>query len=206
MYIPNKFTISDLNEKHQFINEFAFGLIVSAKDTLQGTHLPFVLHPDEGDLGVLYAHCAKANPHWKVLENADVLVVFNGPHAYISPGWYASGPAVPTWNYAAVHAYGRVVMLSSEDTLKAVEELVEKYEADLLVKRDILTENFRDKLLPAIVGFKIVLSKIEGKLKLGQQRSIADQQGVYQGLCNSSHLDALALARYMEKLSLGKGN
>jgi transcriptional regulator len=206
MYIPNKFTISDLNEKHQFIHEFAFGLIVSAKDTLQGTHLPFVLHPDEGDLGVLYAHCAKANPHWKVLENADVLVVFNGPHAYISPGWYASGPAVPTWNYAAVHAYGRVVMLSSEDTLKAVEELVEKYEADLLVKRDILTENFRDKLLPAIVGFKIVLSKIEGKLKLGQQRSIADQQGVYQGLCNSSHLDALALARYMEKLSLGKGN
>lgn len=206
MYIPNKFTISDLSEKHRFINEFGFGLVVSANEVMQGTHLPFVLHPDEGEQGVLYGHCARANPHWKTFTQADVLVVFNGPHAYISPSWYAVGPAVPTWNYAAVHAYGRVSILSAEETLKAVEELVEKYEADLLVKRDILCDEFRDKLLPAIVGFKIVLSKIEGKLKLGQQRSIADQQGVYQGLCKSSQLDALALARYMEKSNLGKGS
>ncbi|SBS33955.1 Protease synthase and sporulation protein PAI 2 [Marinomonas spartinae] len=202
MYIPNNIKMQDRSVIHDFINEFGFGIMVST--SLTGTHIPFVLHSDEGENGVLYSHCAKANTHWKELEGADVLIVFSGPHSYISPNWYAQSPAVPTWNYAAVHAYGKVSLLNDKQTLEAVEEVVHQYEPELLVKRDVITDEFRDKLLPAIVGFKVELSHIEGKLKLGQQRKTDDQAGVYNALKNSQDLGAQSLANYMDKLSLGK--
>lgn len=203
MYTPNSLKINEIKEQHDFIDEFGFGLIVSS--SLNGTHIPFVLHREEGEYGTLYAHCAKANPHWKELDQSEVLIVFSGPHSYISPSWYAKAPGVPTWNYAAVHGYGTVSILNNEGTLDAVEEVVEKYEPSLLVKRDIITDDYRDKLLGAIVGFKIELTRIEGKLKLGQQRSNEDQQGVYSALSHSTGLDQQALASYMKKLNLGLG-
>lgn len=204
MYIPSNIKVDDNSVAHDFINEFGFGVIVTT--SLTGTHIPFILHSDEGDNGCLYSHCAKANKHWKELNGTDVLIIFMGPHSYISPTWYARSPAVPTWNYAAVHVYGRVSLLNDSQTLEAVEEVVEKYESDLLVKRDIITNDFRDKLLGAIVGFKIEISTIECKLKLGQQRKAEDQSGVYNALLNSSDLDALGLAQYMKKLSVGTGS
>jgi transcriptional regulator len=203
MYIPNNLKMNELSVAHDFIDEFGFGLMVSS--TLTGTHIPFVLHRAEGEQGTLYAHCAKANKHWQELDKAQVLVVFTGPHSYISPSWYAQAPAVPTWNYTAVHAYGTVSMLSANETLEAVEEVVHKYEPELLIKRDIITDEYRDKLLSGIVGFKIVLSNIEGKLKLGQHRKVEDQLGVFNALANSKSLDSNALANYMNKLKLGIG-
>lgn len=155
---------------------------------------------------MLYSHCAKANPHWKELENAEVLIIFSGPHSYISPSWYAQAPAVPTWNYAAVHAYGNVTLLNDKQTLEAVEEVVHQYEPALLEERAIITDEFRDKLLAGIVGIKIELSRIDGKLKLGQLRKKEDQEGVYTALSQSNHLADQALAQYMKKLNLGTGN
>ena len=204
MFIPTSFVMREKAKKHQFIHDFAFGILVSG--SLSGTHLPFVLREDEGENGVLYTHCAKENPHWQELDNADVLVVFTGPHNYISPSWYAKGPAVPTWNYTAVHAYGRVSFLNDDETITALDEVVEKYEPGLLVSRDILTDRLKKRLLPAIVGFKIEISRMEGQLKLGQQRSKADQLGVYQALAQSSQLEDLALAQYMKKINIGLGN
>jgi transcriptional regulator len=204
MYIPSNVKINDISVAHDFINEFGFGVVVSS--SLTGTHLPFVLHRNEGGNGVLYSHCAKANPHWQELEGTEVLIIFSGPHSYISPNWYAQKPAVPTWNYASVHAYGKVSLLNSHQTLEAVEEVVHKYEPDLLVKRDVITSEFRDKLLSGIVGFKIELSNIEGKQKLGQQRKRQDQIGVYNALKNSENLEAQSLAKYMEQKSLGTGS
>lgn len=204
MYIPSSFKINDISVAHDFINEFGFGVIVSS--SLTGTHLPFVLHRNEGEHGALYSHCAKVNPHWQELEGTEVLIIFLGPHSYISPNWYALSPAVPTWNYASVHAYGKVVLLNGNQTLEAVEEVVQQYEPNLLVKRDLITNEFRDKLLSGIVGFKIELSKIEGKQKLGQQREREDQIGVYNALKNSEDLDAQSLAKYMEQKSLGTGS
>ncbi|MBD5770354.1 FMN-binding negative transcriptional regulator [Marinomonas colpomeniae] len=204
MYIPNNIKMDDLFVAHDFIEEFGFGLIVSS--SLTGTHIPFVLHKNEGEKGTLYSHCAKANPHWKELDKAEVLIVFTGPHSYISPSWYAKSPGVPTWNYSAVHAYGVVSLLNDNETLEAVEEVVHKYEPALLAKRDIITDEFRDKLLSGVVGFKIELSRIEGKLKLGQQRAKEDQVGVFNALSNSKNLDDLALANYMEKLNVGIGS
>lgn len=104
-----------------------------------------------------------------------------------------------------MHTYGKVSLLNDSQTLEAVEEVVNKYEPDLLVKRDIITDEFRDKLLSDIVGFKIEISDIECKLKLGQQRNTEDQSGVYNALLNSSDLDAQSLAQHMKKLSVGTG-
>ena len=203
MYSPSSMKISDTSVAHQVIDEFGFGLIVST--SLTGTHLPFVLHPDEGELGVLYSHCAKANPHWSEFLGTEVLLVFSGPHSYISPSWYAAPSAVPTWNYVSVHLYGTVKPLSSDETLKAVEELVTKYEPELLVERDVVTNAFRDKLLPNIVGFKVEISRFEGVQKLGQHRRVDDQAGVYRGLSSSGEGGAQNLARYMREKGIGIG-
>jgi transcriptional regulator len=203
MFIPNKFKMTEITDKHEFIEEYGFGVMISSTDGLSATHLPFVLNVNEGNQGVLYAHCAKANTHWKDLEGQNVLVIFTGPHAYISPSWYSSKPAVPTWNYTAVHAYGVVSLLNPQDTINAIDQIVNKYEPQLLVKRDIVTDQIKDKLLAGIVGFKIELNKIEGQLKLGQNRSKDDQAGIYKALSSSENLQNLLLAKYMQKLNIG---
>jgi transcriptional regulator len=202
MYIPNTFKMTEITHKHQFIDEFGFGVVISSADELSGTHLPFVLHADEGEQGVLYTHCAKANPHWKDLEGQNVLVIFTGPHGYISPSWYTTKPAVPTWNYVAVHAYGVATLLDPEATLKAVDQVVEKYEPQLLAKRDIVTDQIKHKMLAGIVGFKIELTTLEGQLKLGQNKSKDDQTGVLNALNNSNNLNDLMLSSYMQKMDL----
>jgi transcriptional regulator len=203
MYIPASMKMADIQAAHDFITEFSFGILVTA--SLTGSHLPFLLHREEAELGTLYSHFARANPHWKEIAGQEAVVIFSGPHAYISPSWYEAVPAVPTWNYAAVHAYGTVTLLDDAGTLAVVEESVATYEPRLLIQRNIVTEEVRDKLLPAVVGFKLELSRLEGKQKLGQHRGTGDQVGVYQALAGSSRLDDQALARYMDKVNLGKG-
>lgn len=203
MFTPNKFKMTDTTDKHEFIQEYGFGVVISADNGLSATHLPFVLKVNEGEQGVLYAHCAKANTHWNTLQGQNVLVIFTGPHAYISPSWYKTQPAVPTWNYTAVHAYGVASLLNPQDTLKAVDEVVKKYEPQLLVSRDIVTDQIKHKLLAGIVGFKVELTTIEGQLKLGQNRSQEDQAGIYKTLSNSQDLSDLALAKYMYKQNIG---
>jgi transcriptional regulator len=204
MFIPTSFVMGEKTEQHQFIHDFAFGVLVSS--SLNGTHLPFVLREEEGKNGVLYTHCAKENPHWQELDNADVLVIFTGPHNYISPSWYKTSPAVPTWNYTAVHAYGKVSFLKDDETIDVLDDVVKSYEPALLVSRDILTDRLKERLLPAIVGFKIEITSMQGKLKLGQQRTKADQQGVYKTLSGSQDPADLALAEYMKKTNIGLGN
>jgi transcriptional regulator len=203
MFIPDKFKMTDINDKHEFIEEYGFGAVVSSADGLSATHLPFVLKSDEGEQGVLYAHCARANSLWKNLQGQNVLVIFTGPHAYISPNWYTTKPAVPTWNYTAVHAYGVASLLNPKDTLQTVDQVVEKYEPQLLVERDIVTDQIKLKMLAGIVAFKIELTKIEGQLKLGQNRSKQDQTGIYNALSTSRNVEDLALARYMQSHNIG---
>jgi transcriptional regulator len=204
MFIPKTFDMSDLSQLHNFMHEFSFGVMVCG--SLEGTHLPFVLQPQEGEKGSLYAHLAKANTHWESLEGKQVLVIFNGPHSYISPSWYAKGPAVPTWNYAAVHAYGVVKLLDNNQTLDVLDKTILKYEPELLTEREQVTPEYTQKLVKAIVGFKIELTQLQGKLKLGQNRTIEDQQGVYSALSESNLLDEKALANFMLDSNLGVGD
>lgn len=191
-------------EIRRFIHEFGFAVIVS--DNLEATHIPLLLKADEGEHGVLYGHFAKANRHWKDLEGQTLLAIFNGPHAYISPTWYANGPAVPTWNYAAVHCYGNATLLDETATLHLVSDLVAQYEPDLNSNLTLMPCDYQAKLNKAIVGFKIVITNIQAKEKLGQQRKHADQLGVYQALLASNREDARMLAHYMSQRNLGKGS
>jgi transcriptional regulator len=198
MYIPKnlKMTASSANE---FIHEYGFGCLISAK--LIGSHLPFSFDEEQS---VLYTHLAKANTHWQALAEQDVLIIFSGPHAYISPTWYDKGPAVPTWNYAAVHVKGKVTVLDELDTLKVVNQTVEKYEPTLLANTALFNSEFNSRLTKAIVGLKIEITDIEGKQKLGQQRTQADQLGVFEAL-QQGDLEAQLLAEYMKKHEIGLG-
>jgi transcriptional regulator len=195
MHILKNFHMQDSAEMHSFIDKFSFGVIVS--DSLSGTHLPFYLRPDEGASGTLYCHFSRATPHWKELENTEVLVIFSGPHSYISPSWYSQAPAVPTWNYAAVHCYGVASVVDDAQTIEVLENMMGKYEPELLQNRDIVTDAYRDKLLAGIVGVKIELSHMQGQAKLGQNRKMEDQNKVLDALSKSNKLDSLALADYM---------
>lgn len=204
MYIPPNMKMESIEFAQEFIDEFSFGIIIS--EPLEGTHLPFILHKDEGNFGTLYGHCAKANHQWKQIGGKDVLVIFSGPDAFISPTWYAAPPAAPTWNYAAVHVYGTGEILDMAQARNVVEQIVKKHDPSLLVERNILTNELFEKLLPGIVGFKIKISRIEGKLKLGQQRTPEDQRGVVKGLQSANSHKTRALVDYMLREGVGIGN
>ncbi len=203
MYIPEKMKIPSLEASHQFIGQFGFGIIIS--EPLEGTHLPFLLNKNEGEFGTLYCHFARANPQWKNIKNNKVMVIFNGPHAYISPSWYAKTPAVPTWNYAAVHIYGTVEVVDNAQTLLIIKNTIAKYEPDLTDNQQICPDEHQTKLANAIVGVKIPIKQIEGKLKLGQHRSLDDQRGVVAGLSAVNHPRADELLTYMQQLEVGIG-
>ncbi|MEQ3515695.1 FMN-binding negative transcriptional regulator [Pseudoalteromonas sp. BZB3] len=198
MHIPKNQKMPDAVAV-QFIHDFGFGCLVS--QDLVSSHLPFIFDQDSN---TLYTHLAKANSHHKVLDAKEVLIIFSGPHAYISPSWYEKGPAVPTWNYAAVNVKGRVKLLDGQETMAVVTKTVEKYEADLFNQVDIYNHEFNARLSRAIVGVEIEILSIEGKLKLGQHRSATDQQGVFDNL-SSKDAASQMLAQYMQKINVGIG-
>lgn len=203
MYIPKNSEVTEKDDIIGIINAFGFGLVVSP--TLEATSLPLLYKSSCKGQEYLYGHFAKANPQWRKLINQRVLVVFSGPHSYISPSWYCVNPAVPTWNYVAVHCYGKVELLTSAETAEALDELVSKYEPELLENEQVLSPDLKEKLSKAIVGFRIAIDDIQAKEKLGQHRSIADQAGVYQSLCDSGSFESQMLAQYMNKRGIGSG-
>src|SRR5262245_60082327 len=118
MYTPEHFAVDDLPTIHDFIEVHAFGIFVSqVQNKPFATHLPFLLDRTASPNGVLFGHVARANPHWRELAGQEALCIFNGPHAYVSPAWYAAEKVVPTWNYVAVHAYGQVELVEEPSAL-----------------------------------------------------------------------------------------
>lgn len=204
MYTPKNMAMTDQQAITGFITQNSFGLMVSS--SLNATHIPFVLDATVGEKGVLYGHVSRANPHWQEIKNQRVLVVFSGAHSYISPTWYNAKPAVPTWNYAAVHCYGVASLLSDAETQVILDRLVAQYEPNLLQDKQIMPDDYQQKLRQGIVGFKIVIDEIQAKEKLGQHKSMDDQQGVFNGLSASANTDASQLAHYMEQRDIGKGS
>lgn len=204
MFIPPSLRMPSIATAQDVIDEFGFGVLVSPD--LVATHVPCHLERDEGEFGTLYAHLARANPHWRSLADAEALVIFNGPHGYVSPTWYAAGPGVPTWNYVAVHARGRVSLLDEAETLAVMRRQVMALEPELLERRDILTTELEARLAGAVVGLRITLSGLEGKHKLGQQRSPEDQRGVHMALARSPDAASRELAVYMQRLGVGTGD
>jgi transcriptional regulator len=194
MYLPASFRQDDLAALHRQILDCRLATVVSQGPSgLTASHLPLLLEPDEGQYGTLYGHFARANPHWRDLAGgAEALVVFAGPEAYVSPSWYPAkaehGKVVPTWNYIAVHAQGRAELFDdAERLLQLVSRLSQRHEAGRPQPWAVndAPRDYIDGMLRAIVGFALPIERLQGKWKLGQNRSAADQAGVREGLAAS---------------------
>jgi transcriptional regulator len=157
---------------------------------------------------ILRGHVAKANPHWRYLEQQpQCLSIFHGPHSYISPRNYGAWESVPTWNYAAVHVYGEARLFSSPQQLHGMlNELMETFEPAYRQQWEGLSETFRDNMLRQIVGFEIIATKIEGKFKLSQNRTREDQANVIESLEKSEDSVVSGVASMMKEQRLGKSS
>lgn len=197
MYTPSHFAMNDQAEILAFIQANSFGILFAPLGGRPvATHLPFLIDPEKGRL---LTHFARANPHWRELEGAEVLIVFAGPHAYISPSWYVERQAVPTWNYVAVHVYGTCRLIQEGPELQALlAETVRYYEPESPLLAD-LEQEYYTKMAKGVVGVEIGISTIEGKAKLSQNRSPESIQGVIEGLRRTGDPQALAVADLMAK-------
>ena len=197
MYIPKSFAETDAAILYQFMRDHNFASLVTQHDgQLAATHLPFML---DAERGVLQAHLARANDQWKAFDGGEALVIFQGPHAYVSPTWYETHPSVPTWNYTAVHVYGSPRVVDDEPTTRRMlRELVENHEHGRRPEWDMaLPEEYFQTMLKAIVFFELPIARIEGKFKLNQNRSEADQASVIAHLADSADPLDVETARVM---------
>ncbi len=194
MYIPDHFNETDPGKTLQLIRDHSFGTLITVRDTIPfASHIPFIV---EGDKTIrLIGHLAKSNEQWGHFKpDQQVLVIFQGPHAYVSPGWYKS-PGVPTWNYTAVHAYGIPKIITEKAKLvKAIETLTHIHEAK---NKTSWKPEYPSNMLKAIVGFEIRVLKIECKYKLSQNRSKADRDSVICELLKSDVDRDKALGKWM---------
>src|SRR3954452_8558287 len=178
MYVPPHFAEHDLGKLHDFIEAHGFGLLVTQADGLPfASHLPFLLDRTAGPHGTLVGHVARANPQWREAAGQTALAVFSGPHAYVSPTWYEAEQVVPTWNYAAVHAYGRVEVVEDKGALlEIVQKSVRVYERAMPRPWSFDPASPFVGLLAQIVGFRIEVERIEGKWKLNQNHPAERRQ------------------------------
>ncbi len=194
MYIPKHFAQTDERTLWDFVDEHAFGTLLTVVDGQPfASHLPFLI---DAEARVLHCHVARANPQWQQLAAApQVLAIFAGPQGYVSPTWYAE-PNVPTWNYAVVHAHGTAQIVDdAERTRRHVEALAAKFERG---RAQPWVPDFDVRRLAGIVGVEIRGVQLEGKFKLSQNRSAADRAGVIAALQASGSDNDAALARLME--------
>jgi transcriptional regulator len=200
MYIPAAFREDRLDVLHDLIRQNSFGTVVShGADGMVASHLPLLLDSEPGPHGTLRGHLARANPQWREFQNEqEALVIFTGPHAYISPSWYQAELSVPTWNYAAVHAYGIPRLVEGDELYAILDAMVRTYEAPLDKPWALqLPDDFLSRMMKGIVGFEIPITRLEGKLKLAQNRSNADQQGVVEALMRQGDPLGLQIAQLM---------
>ena len=208
MYIPKLYREDDVAALHGLMQAHSFATLVTQRDGAPyATHLPLALCPEAGPYGALVGHVARANPQWRDFDaEREALVIFQGPHTYVSPSWYTAQPSVPTWNYAAVHAYGAPRIIEDDAELyEALQQLVQTYETP---REQPWTMNgpdeFLRKMMRAIVGFVIPIARLEGKYKMSQNRSPEDQEQVIEQLASQGEpLDAAVAALMRQRLRSG---
>lgn len=206
MYIPEHFRVSDHASAIEFMRANPFTILISC--TSEGpfaTHVPVVIRESDNQL-LLRGHVANANPHWKYLQEtpANTLVLFHGPHAYISPTNYETREVVPTWNYGTVHAYGNARVFSAPEELLAVlHELIPRFEAPYADQWASLSQPYRDRMLSHIVGFEIAVTRIEAKFKLSQNRTRQEQENIITSLATASDTAVSGTSKLMRTLGLG---
>ena len=200
MYTPKYFKVTDFEEIREFVQMNSFGTLVTTKKGKPiATHLPLQLVKEE-DTYYITGHMAYGNPQWRTFDTCeDVLVMFQGPHAYISSSWYEQ-ENVPTWNYQAVHVYGTATILNEEALKQDLTKLLEKYEKhrENPVLWDKLSPSLLEKEIKGIVGFKIIVQEIQAAYKLSQNRNEMDYQNIIDELSKEKDLNAKALVEIMK--------
>lgn len=207
MYIPPYFAATDLERLHAAMEAYSFATLISeGAGNLTASHLPLLLQRDHGENGLLLGHMAKANPQWEQAAGTNVLAVFAGPHAYISPTWYQDEKVVPTWNYVAIHAYGRLELVQdSREKLEILLQTVSVYERHMPVPWSLReSPEFVDRLVDQIVGFQIPLARLEGKWKLNQNHPPARRRRVAAALQVRSDESSQAIAHLMAQSLLSE--
>ena len=174
-------------------------LVTGTGGALHASHLPVTVH-DDGKQLVIDMHMAKNNPQWKEFFDDEVLVIFTGPHAYVSPRWYEEQERVPTWNYAAVHAYGVPSIVGEEEKKRASQRrLIESLDPQWLPKFDALRREYVEQMLNGIVNFSIAVTRLEARWKLSQNRGRREMELIAAALDNSPDSAARALAALHRK-------
>lgn len=215
MYIPNSFSVDDVARIYAMMEAHSFATLVSCHAGRPfATHLPLLVDPpplagDQGDqvassassapLGFLFGHVSRANPHWRSLSGEEVLAIFSGPHAYVSPSWYADDDVVPTWNYVAVHAYGVAELIDDEtDVLAILRRTVDRYERRRPEPWSYADDDpFIRRLAAAVAAFRIRITRLEGKWKLSQNHPDERRRRVMGALSQANDANAQAVAKLM---------
>jgi transcriptional regulator len=205
MYSPKFNQLSDRAILIEAIQSYSFAILFGpvSRDgdapEATATHLPLVVK-DEGEHGLIQGHFARANRHWQALAGRETLVVFSGPHSYVSPTLYVEPLSVPTWNYIAVHAYGTLDLVEDDAGKEALlKDLIAIHEPAYLDRWGAMPDGYRRTMLAGIMGFRIPIARIEGKFKLSQNRAAEERGNVHDAQAGGSP-DEQALARWMERL------
>ena len=183
MYRPPAFTETDQARIIALIRDYPFGILVTTHDGPQASHIPFVVVEQPGGF-VLQGRLAASNPQCAALEGGEGLAVFSGPHAYISPSWYTTGPAVPTWNYAAVHVTGRLQPLADDAAVATMLRAIGAHDPGFDL--DALPQRYRAGMIAGIRAFTLLPARVEGKWKMNQNRPEADRLAVVEALRGSA--------------------
>lgn len=201
MYIPKHNQLEERAALLAYMRAYSFAALASAGPAgLMATHLPFVIEEQDGRITLL-AHMARANPQWRdFAAGAETLVIFMQPHAYVSPRLYDSRQNVPTWNYVAVHAYGRPKLIAERAAkLELQRKLIRQHDAGYLAQMAELPENYIDAKLAAIVSFSLAVTRIEARYKLSQDKNPAERERIARELEASGDSVAAATARLMRE-------
>jgi len=200
MYVPKHFAMDDGAELSAFVRSNPFATIVSLLNgELVATHAPVLLDGDAAPGGRIVGHFARANGHWRAFDgSSESLVIFTGAHAYVSPAWYNETPALPTWNYAAVHVYGAVHAIEEpSEILPIMDRLIAAFDTPGYT-RESVSQEYRMRMAYGTVGFELTISRVEGKAKLSQNRPVEDRRSVVHHLSQSRDATEVSLAELMQ--------
>jgi transcriptional regulator len=200
MYIPPINKMEDRQEIIAFMQRFSFATIINSVDNVPvATHLPFHITERDGQV-LLTAHFARANQQWQYLEQSRSLVIFNEPHAYISPANYEGRQEVPTWNYLSIHAYGHARIIAEPAAVLALlENAINDYEKAYLQQWSELPDTFKLKMLNGIVAFEIPVDDLQAKKKLSQNKTAGEKDRIIDSLSHSEDTNAVITAEYMRQ-------
>jgi len=199
MYIPKLFREEEEEKILEFLRKNNFPALVSTNgEKLIASHLPVEVHDDGNGKLIIYSHISRANPQWKSFDGQEVLLIFQGPHTYISARWY-NHVNVPTWNYTNIHVYGRVREIQGEELYSLLSRLVHRHESDTAYRLETLPQDFVQREMNGVYGFAVDVQRIDAGYKLSQNRNDEDHQNIVAELDKRGDVDSTEIAKAMRE-------